>query len=185
MRSTMRSRICVALALWASLWASAALADDGHNHGAAPAAAAGPALPRFVAESELFELVGVLNGTHLTLYLDRFGDNAPVKGATVALEIGGKPVALKEHADGEFEGTLAEVLAPGVTPVTATIQAGGEADLLAGAFDVHDAPHGPEARVRGWATYAAGGSAAAALVLLAIWMGRRVRLHRTRVGGAA
>ena len=37
-----------------------ALAGEGHDHGDAPAPVAGPALPRFTAVSELFELVGVL-----------------------------------------------------------------------------------------------------------------------------
>jgi len=47
---------------------AAARAGDGHDHGEAAAAAAGPALSRFTASSELFELVGVLKGRQLTLY---------------------------------------------------------------------------------------------------------------------
>ena len=38
--------------------------------------AAGTALPRFAAVSETFELVGVLDGKQVTLYLDRFADIA-------------------------------------------------------------------------------------------------------------
>ena len=45
-------------------------AGDGHDHGEATTSAGGPALPRFTAVSETFELVGVLNGKQLTLYLD-------------------------------------------------------------------------------------------------------------------
>lgn len=58
--------------LLGALWMATipAQAGEGHDHGEAPAAAAGSALPRFSAGSELFELVGVLNGKQLTLYLD-------------------------------------------------------------------------------------------------------------------
>ena len=49
------------------LFACAAFAGEGHDHGEAPAAASGPALPRFTATSDMFELVGVLDGQHLAL----------------------------------------------------------------------------------------------------------------------
>ena len=66
-----------------------AIAGDGHDHGDAAPAATGTALPRFAAVSETFELVGVLDGKQVTLYLDRFADNAPVRGAQIELEIAG------------------------------------------------------------------------------------------------
>lgn len=184
-------RLFVALARLAAFAALATLAtppalasdDHGHDHEAAPAAA-GQALPRFAASSELFEIVGVVDGKRLTLYVDRFEDNAPVKGAKVELELGGAKVALKEHADGEFEATLAETLKPGVTPVTATVVAGSDTDLLAADIDVHaDAPAAP-AHGNGGTQYFAW-SAGALLVLGALaWRVRRALAAR-RVGGAA
>ena len=84
------------------------LAGDGHDHGEAPATTAGPALPRFTAVSELFELVGVVNGKNVTVYLDHFADNSPVKDAKVDLELDGKAVALAPHADGEFEALASD-----------------------------------------------------------------------------
>ena len=60
-----------------------ARADDGHDHAGPAPATAGAATPRFTASSEAFELVGVLQGRRLTLYLDRVADNTPVKGATI------------------------------------------------------------------------------------------------------
>ena len=114
------------------------LAGDGHDHGEAPAPTAGATLPRFTAVSELFELVGVVNGKNVTVYLDRFADNSPVKDARVDLELDGNPVALEPHADGEFEATLQDALNPGVVSVTATVVAGQDADLLAGELDLHE-----------------------------------------------
>ena len=59
-----------------------AQAHDGHDN--APAAAPAQAAPRFALDSELFELVGVVNGHTLALYLDRADDNRPVPGVQLA-----------------------------------------------------------------------------------------------------
>jgi hypothetical protein len=74
-----------------------ATAGEGHDHGDAAPAAAGTALPRFAAVSETFELVGVLDGKQVTLYLDRFADNAPVRGAKIELEIAGAKFNAQAH----------------------------------------------------------------------------------------
>ena len=87
-----------------------ALAGEGHDHGDTPAPVAGPMLPRFTAVSELFELVGVVDGKHITLYLDRFADNSPVKDATLELQLDGKAISVEPHAEGEFEATLQEAV---------------------------------------------------------------------------
>ena len=158
---------------------------EGHDHGDAPTAAAGSAQPRFTAVSDAFELVGVLNGKLLTLYLDRAVDNSPVKGATLELELGGVKVAVKPQGEGEFEATLAQTLAPGVTGITATVIAGQETDLLAGELDiradVHAAVDSPLwQKLRTWLL--------AALLTLALlaWGLWRVRAQRgNRLGGAA
>ena len=157
-------------------------ADEGHSHDA-PAAAAGPALPRFSAVSEAFELVGVVNGKQLAIYVDRFNDNSPVEGAKLELEVGGKKVDVKPHAAGEYEATLAEELKPGVTPVTVTLELKGETDILAGEVDIHEEEHAEE-HGAGWMRYAAWGAAALVAVGLAVAAARRFNGRRT-AGGAA
>ena len=184
-----------------------AWSGPGHDHGGsahtnAPATT-GNALPRFAAESELFELVGVLKGKQITLYLDRAADNSPVTDAKIELEINGKKYQAAKLGADEFEVVLAEVPKNGVLAVTATVvatlvatanatvvaKAGAvtETDLLAGEFDIHGAASvGEPARLRsrkeiaGWA---AGGIA----VLALLWVvARRVVASRpARLGGAA
>ncbi|MDM0015026.1 hypothetical protein QTH87_21450 [Variovorax sp. J22P168] len=172
------------LALLTALVARPAIADDGHGHDSAPVAAGGSALPRFSAVSEAFELVGVVSGTHLTVYLDRFDDNAPVKDANVELELGGAKVALARSAEGEFEGKLAHALQPGVVAVTATVVAGSESDILAGDFVVPAAATAASAEGRGWRSYAAWTAAAAVALAALAWIGRRAAGTR-RAGGTA
>lgn len=179
------------LALLLGLLPPTALAGAGHDHGEAPAAAAGTALPRFAATSDLFELVGVLDGQKIALYLDHAGDNSPVKDARLELDIAGTNVPVTRVAEGEFQATLAAPLAEGVSPVTATVAAGTDSDLLAGEIDLHPAAH-TDAAPAGLARRTAlimGAVAAVLLALAAAWGLRRGRAARMgnaqRVGGAA
>ena len=171
------------LALVLGLLPAAVHADAGHDHGEAPAAAAGLALPRFAATSDLFELVGVLDGQKLALYLDHAGDNSPVKEAQLELDIAGTRVPVTRVADGEFQAALAAPLAEGVSPVTVTVVAGAEADLLAGEIDVHAAAHAHAEPAGRRNALVAGAVGAVLLALGAVWGLRRSRA--ARLGGAA
>jgi hypothetical protein len=160
--------------------------DHGHDHGGAAPATAGPALPRFAAVSDSFELVGVLNGKQLTLYLDRAADNTPVTDAQIELEIGDTKLKA-EKRDDVFEVVLAAAPKPGVLPTTATVTVGKEVDLLAGELDVPEEAHSHgAAHAHGWKRYAVWAAAAfAALATLAAltFIGRRFAARRQRRTG--
>jgi hypothetical protein len=164
-----------------------AWAGEGHDHGDAAPAAVGQALPRFSAVSETFELVGVLRGKQITLYLDRFGDNSPVGGAQIELEIGGAKFKAEKQGEDEYEVVLPEAPKEGVLPVTATVTAGNEVDLLAGEFDIHIEAHADEAaHTHSWTEYAGWGAGGLAALALLAWGARRVvSAPSVRAGGAA
>lgn len=162
-----------------------AAAGEGHDHGDAAPAVTGKALPRFAAVSETFELVGVLDGKQVTLYLDRFADNAPVRGAQIELEIAGAKFKAQAHGDDAYEVVLTEAPKPGVLPITATVTAGSDVDLLAGELDLHEDAHVDEParswkEVTGWA---AGG--VVALAVLVFGARRLTSARQLRTGGAA
>lgn len=122
-----------ALALAVALCAGTAVrAHEGHDHGAEqrPTEALPAVGPRFAAASDAFELVGALDGRRLTLWLDRFADNAPVTGASIEIEVGDAKAVAKATGD-TYVAELAALPATGTLPVTATIAAGGVTDLLA------------------------------------------------------
>lgn len=178
------------LAAWlvaATLAGSPAWAGEGHDHGDAAPAAAGQALPRFSAVSEAFELVGVLSGKQITLYLDRFGDNSPVRNAQIELEIGGVKFKAEKQGEDEYEVVLRDAPTEGVLPVTATVTAGTEVDLLAGELDIHEAAHaGEAAHTHSLSEYAGWAAAGIAALALLAWVARRVMNSRSmRAGGAA
>lgn len=155
---------------------------EGHDHGDAPTATVNSAQPRFTAVSDDFELVGVLNGKRLTLYLDRAADNSPVKDATLELELGGVKVPVNPHGEGEFEATLAQELGAGVTSITATVMAGQESDLLAGELDIRAevsaaADHSPWQKYGAWLL---GALLTLALLAWGLW-----RVKRNNRSGAA
>ena len=162
-------------------------AGEGHDHGDANPATAGQALPRFSAVSEIFELVGVLSGKQITLYLDRFADNSPVRDAQIELEIGGAKFKAEKHGDDEYEVVLPDALKPGVVPVAATVIAGNETDLLVGELDIHEDAHADEGvAVRSRVKYAGWLAGGVAVLVMLLWSGRRVLNARSdRAGGAA
>lgn len=164
-----------------------AWAGEGHDHGDAAPAVVGQALPRFSAVSETFELVGVLGGRQITLYLDRFADNSPVRGAQIELEIAGAKFKAEAVGEDTYTVVLPTAPKPGVLPVTATVTAGSDADLLAGELDLHEEAHAePAAHTHSWTEYAGWGAAAIATLGLLAWGGRRVIGARSiRAGGAA
>lgn len=158
-------------------------AGEGHDHGNAATAATGTALPRFTATSEVFELVGVLKGRLLTLYLDRSTDNAPVTGATIELEIAGAKFTAQKHED-VYEVELPAAPKPGVLPITATVTAGSEVDLLAGELDLHEAaPAEVASHAHAWTEYAAWAAAALAALAVLTLIGRRIAATRQRRAG--
>jgi hypothetical protein len=190
----MNLRFCRPLAaLLPSLWLGLlmlvpmplAWAGAGHDHGDAAPAAAGPALPRFAAVSETFELVGVLDGKRITLYLDRAPDNAPVTDAQIELEIDGTKLKAEKHEDA-YEVVLTAEPKPGVLPISATVTAGQEVDLLAGELDLHEVAHADEAaHVHSWQEYASWAAAAVAALVVLTLVARRIAGARQRRAGAA
>ncbi|MFM9880033.1 MAG: hypothetical protein ACKVOO_06455 [Burkholderiaceae bacterium] len=157
-------------------------ASDGHSHDAAPAALNSPALPRFAAQSDLFEAVGVLTGAELSIFVDRFASNEPVLAAKVELESGSVKAAASFHADqGDYRTPSEPFKKPGTYPITLTITAGDQTDLLVGELVVPD----PQAQSTSasaarpwfkWLGWAAGGLVLALAALLIL---RKLSLRRS------
>ncbi len=92
--------------------------------------------PRVSAQSELFELVGIVSGRNLVVYLDRFVANTPVVGATIQAEVGGETLAVGQVADGIYLMSADWLARPGEHEIVFTIVAGDDTDLLVGSLAV-------------------------------------------------
>src|SRR5262249_3717054 len=70
---------------------------EGPNHGTAPLPTGGSFAARGESSSETFELVAVVEGLELVIYLDQFATNEPVSDATVEVETPAGPVAVQKR----------------------------------------------------------------------------------------
>lgn len=98
-------------------------------------------IPRFEAKSEVFEMVGRLQGGELSMFINRYVTNEPVNNAKVEVELGALKAVASFHADqGDYavadEAFLKAVSAPGEHALVVTLVAGDEADLLEGTLAV-------------------------------------------------
>ncbi len=144
---------CAARALWsmpfrgfaalviALSYVAAAQAGPGHDHGPSSAAPAGPSSPRIVAQSEAYELVGILKGGDLTIYLDRRKDTSPVTDAQLELIIDGATQQAQPADGGTYQVSSPELLKDGTHEVIVTINHDGASDLLVGSLEVGAEEH--------------------------------------------
>ncbi|KAF0102928.1 MAG: RND family efflux transporter MFP subunit [bacterium] len=133
---------------------------EGHDHGPPPPPVVIDATPRASAESELFELVAVLEaGPRLLLYLDRHASNEPVSGAQLEVESGAFKAVAADLGGGVYAVPGEAFVRPGTHSLTLTVQAGEETDLLAASLAVPEPAKATVAAERDWLPWAAGGAA--------------------------
>ncbi len=131
--SARAAAIACAVAAAVLLATARAPAHEGHDHGPPPPAAASPASPRVVATSEKYQLVGIVEGEVLVVYLDRAEDNAPVTGATIEVALDGEAFKAElQEKTGTYEVTAPGLRKPGSHEVLVTLSEGGAHDLLVG-----------------------------------------------------
>ncbi len=106
-------------------------ADEGErrDHEEQQPVSAG-ALPRGEADSGAFEIVAIVRGENLEIYLDRFPTNEPVAGATVEVESPGGPVKAEAGADGTYRVAAPWLAKSGRTDLIFTVTAGDTTDIL-------------------------------------------------------
>lgn len=123
-----RRYICV---LAAMLLGATAGAHEGHDDGPKPLVTTSAA-PSIEAHSDLFELAGTVEHGALTLYVDRYADNAPVPNARIEIEAGKEQGVAVANPDGSYTFKSAQFDHPAQISLTFTITAGQDSDLLAG-----------------------------------------------------
>lgn len=121
------------------------LAHEGHDHATPPAITA--AAPRLESSSTDFELVGVVRGDRLVVFLDRYASNDPVTDATIEVSAPGATVLAEPQADGTFLVKAPWLSQPRTVDVVFAVTVGGTSDLLVGSLEVPGAstapPRGP------------------------------------------
>jgi RND family efflux transporter MFP subunit len=118
-----------------------AMAHEGHDHGTPPPTAVTTSTPRVTAQSDAYELVGILRGDRLGLYLDRFATNEPVTDAKITVTVGGdKEVQAEPAPDGTYTVSSAEFAGEGPLELIFAITAKSGDDLLIGTLQLPAKP---------------------------------------------
>ncbi|WMW81687.1 hypothetical protein RF679_05255 [Undibacterium cyanobacteriorum] len=176
--------LAAALALVLAMLSPSARAhgNDDHEH-AAPVANQITVAPRASAQSEDFELVAVLQGARLVIYLDQFASNEAVNGAQIEVESKGLfKLLAKESEPGVYVIDLSSLgakmpAAVGKYPLTFTIDAADTSDVLASTLEIaadDESLHDHAASAPTWQRWLALASViSAAVLVLLLWMRRR------------
>jgi hypothetical protein len=111
-----------------------ASAHEGHSHDQEIKSQSNvAAAPTLTAVSENYELVAIVQGRQMTVYLDQFESNAPVINADLDFDFSGTSVKATRNADGTYSVALPKnVDLKSSIPVTITILAAAGPDLLSG-----------------------------------------------------
>ena len=129
-----------ALCLLASMAVPAA-AHEGHDHGAPPPAVAATSTPRVAIQSDAYELVGVLSGDRLRLFLDRFASNEAVSDAAITVTVGGDEEVRAEPAtDGTYTVPSRKFTGHGPLELIFAVTAASGDDLLIGTLQLPAEP---------------------------------------------
>ncbi len=146
-------------------------------------------VPRVEAMSEVFELVGRLQGGELSILIDRYESNEPVLGAGLSVQLGSLKAKAKFHANhGDYavdDAAFLKVLAaPGEHALIFTVIAGKDSDLLEGKLVAGAAVADPHAHDQPawlkWLLWIAGLPIAAGIAYFA-WKRRRPKVFLAAV----
>ena len=141
--------------------ASPSRAHEGHDHGAPSVAVLTAAAPRVEASSESFELVGIVRGEAMFVFVDRFASNLPVTTATIDVTVDGIATRAKPQPDGSFLVEAPWLVKTGRLDLVFAITTGETSDLLIGTLDL---PKDATGEATGEATGKASGESALAML---------------------
>ena len=145
----MSFRIAAAFgAVWlaVSSLAGPAWAHEGHDHDAPPPPVSKSIAPRGEAVSDAFELTAIPRDGKITLYLDRFRTNDPVRGAVVEVETPEGPKLATETDEAAYVLPAPWMTKPGSHDLLVTVTAGDVVDVLTVTVAVPEAkPSAPAA----------------------------------------
>ncbi len=127
--------------------------SDGHSHAAPSPVPTIANAPRATAATEEFEVVAVVEGKQLVIYVDHFASNAPVSKAKIEIDGAGLKGVASESAPGTYRMELAAAIPAARHPLTIAIETDDSADLLTVTLDT-SLPVSGEAHVHGWSEWA-------------------------------
>lgn len=143
MTPTANARGLLLSALVALIPLQIAHAHEGHDHAGATPVTTQPLAPRLEASSSEFALLGILEGSQIVLYLDRFATNEPIGDAKIELDSGGYKVRATAQVDGTYRAHAGPLAAAGQHALMISIETAEANDLLATSLQIAAVPPPP------------------------------------------
>lgn len=128
-------------AILALLLPAATTAHEGHDHGPPLPPLPSTVKPRLVLETDIYQLVAIVNGKQLTIFLDRYGTNEPITDARIGILSGATTTDATPRKDGTYAAEIAGIDSPGRHEIVFNVSHKEGDDLLAGALEI--APSAP------------------------------------------
>ena len=117
-------------------WTTPALAHGGEDHGAPAAEMPASNQPRATATSEDYEVVAVLKGGALLIFVDRFADNSPVTTAKLTVTVDVTELRPELTKDGVYRLQSGLFAQHGKHDLIFAIEDGAKSDLLITSIDI-------------------------------------------------
>ena len=128
----------IGAALFGAIALGSVLAHDGHDHGEQVKAPPIKAMSRADATSDQFELVAVVRGLELEIFLDDFATNEPVEGAIIEVETPAGPAKAKSFPGKPYRLSAPWLSKPGAVDLIFTVATNGGTDILPLTLNVGD-----------------------------------------------
>jgi membrane fusion protein, heavy metal efflux system len=127
--------LCCVAGFFLSLSAPFAHEGGHEDDDATRSALASSTYPRVSAHSELYELVGIVRGERLSIYVDQFATNEPVADAKVKVAIAdAEPVDAEPAEKGVYTTSFPRSARIGSVEIVFSVSAASGDDLLVGAL---------------------------------------------------
>ena len=134
-------RLALALYLFAVPTAFSALAHGDDDHGHEEPAAVTDALPRLQSTGSKFEIVATAKGHELMIYLGDAATNAPISGASIQIDVDGKPFTATAAAEGTYAADVEPLEVPGSKALLFVVSKDAATDLLNGVLVIPSDTH--------------------------------------------
>lgn len=125
------------LAIWAI---GPVLAHEGHDHGDKAVAPLVKAASRADATSDQFELVAVVRGLDLEIFLDTFATNEPIEAAVIEVETPAGPAKMAPVSGQPYRLSAPWLSKPGAVDLIFTVTANGVTEILPVTLNVANLP---------------------------------------------
>lgn len=133
-----------------------AAAHEGHDHGPPPPALPSTVKPRLTVHTDTYELVAILQGARVSIFLDRYATNEPVTNATLTVLAATETYTAEPRPDGTYRVEIPSLAKAGRHELIFTVSHGSEDDLLAGEIVVEPGaavtPAAPAPTVHAWSS---------------------------------